>query len=110
MENVSYKELKMQSYFSSEQTTQNQKRTIFKYRTRMERFGENYRGGNGPAICPLCNLHLDNQEMSLQCPEIKKELNLSGNLSDIYKDDIKLEIIEIVTKISKFRKQKLEND
>ena len=65
----------------------------------MERFGENFRGGAEKVTCPLCNLHLDNQEMSMQCPEVKKVMKIEGNMEDIYKETIKKEIVETITKI-----------
>ena len=74
----------------------------------MEKFCENFRGGNGPATCPLCKLHLDNQEMSFQCPVIKSEITISGDIKDVYKEDIKMETVRTITKISELRKTKLE--
>ena len=75
MANVSYKTLEMQSYFTSMLKTE-EKRTILRLRVRMERFGENFRGGASSIICPLCFSHLDNQELSFQCPAIKKEIEI----------------------------------
>ena len=46
----------------------------------MEHLGENFRGTGGPAICPLCKLHLDNQEQSLQCKVVKSEITIKGKL------------------------------
>jgi hypothetical protein len=73
----------------------------------MERFGENFRGSQGPIPCPLCQNRLDNQEQSYQCAEIRKGVDVKGNLSDIYKDEIKPETIQTAVKIAEFRKQKL---
>ena len=106
MKNVVYTDLKVQSYFSSEEFNSFQKKTIFKFRTRMERFGENFRGGAEKVTCPLCNLHLDNQEMSMQCPEVKKVMKIEGNMEDIYKETIKKEIVETITNITKIRREK----
>ena len=83
MDNLNYSEIKMQS----DKINPAQKRTIFKFRTRMERFGEIFRAGTTLAICPLCKLHYDNQELSLMCP--KSEMKSKGNMKDIYDDDIK---------------------
>ena len=107
MEKLSYGSLKMQQYLSNQEIKTSEKRTIFKYRTRMERFGENFRGSQGPIPCPLCQNHLDNQEQSYQCAEIRKGVDVKGNLSDIYKDEIKPETIQTAVKIAEFRKQKL---
>ena len=77
----------MQTYFTSERINPDQKRRIFRFRTRMERFGENYRAGSTPATCPLCQLHYDNQEMSMTCPEIRKEVEVKGDMKDLFKDE-----------------------
>ena len=109
MANVSYKTLKMQSYFTSMLKTE-EKRTILRLRVRMERFGENFRGGASSIICPLCFSHLDNQELSFQCPVIKKEIEIEGNYSEIYKEDIETKLIQTILKIRNFRKLKLESE
>ena len=109
MANISYNSLNMQNYFSRTDLTQQEKKTIFKYRIRMERFGENYRGGAASILCPLCHSHLDNQEMSFHCPIIKNEIKIKGNLSDIYKENINNETIETVLKISRYRTKTLDN-
>ena len=90
-------------YLTRQDITQEDKKTIFKYRVRMERFGENYRGGAESISCPLCHTHLDNQEMSYQCPEIKKEIDIKGNFSDIYNENIQNETIETIVRISRYR-------
>ena len=46
MENLSYTDIKIQDYFNSDQMNNEQKRMLFKFRTRKERFGENFRAGN----------------------------------------------------------------
>ena len=109
MSNVSYNSLKMQPYFSSQLNVED-KRTIFRYRVRMERFGENFRGGAGSITCPLCNTHPDNQEFSFQCPVIRKEIEIEGNISDLYKEDIERNVIETILKIRNYRKLKLEKE
>ena len=79
MENLQYKEIKMQNYLSSEKTIL-QKKIIFKYRTRMEDYGENFRGGARQVMCPLCQLHLDNQELIFQCQVIKSQIEVKGKI------------------------------
>ena len=73
---------------------------------RVEKFGENFRGGTAQIMCPLCMLHLDNQELGFQCPEIKKELKVRGSLEDIYKENIPIETIRTLAKISDIRKSR----
>ena len=108
LRNLHYDDLKMQNYLTNEETNIHQKKLLFKYRTRMEIFGENFRGGNGPATCPLCHLHLDNEEMSFQCQAIQSVMEIKGKMEDIYQQNIKKETVETITKISRYRKQILE--
>ena len=62
----------------------------------LKTFGENFRGAEEQVLCPLCKLHLDNQELSLQCPVIRKEIEVKGKLADIYKQNISYDIVETV--------------
>ena len=75
----------------------------------MEQFGENYRGGAEYISCPLCHSHLDSQEMSYQCPEIKKKIDINGKYSDIFNENIQSETVETLIKISKYRRKVLDN-
>ena len=109
MENLHYTELKIQTYLKSEETSTQQKKILFKYRVRMEHFGENYRGGKGPAPCPLCKMPLDNQEMAFQCPEFRKSVKVEGSLDDIFKENIRMGTIRTIQRITELRKQTLEN-
>ena len=108
MKNLHYNSLNIQSYFTSEELKQEEKRTIFRYRVRMANYGENYRGGAYSTTCPLCHLHLDNQEMSFQCPIIRNMIAIEGNISDIYKEDIKKQTIKTILKITNYRNKSLE--
>ena len=108
MENLSYTDIKIQDYFNSDQMNNEQKRMLFRFRTRMERFGENFRAGNDHVMCPLCFSHYDSQELSLECQEIKKEMTVVGTLKEIYTENIGSDIVNTLTKLTKIRKQKLE--
>ena len=105
MDNVSYRELKTQNYLLDEKLTTEEKKTAFKYRTRMENYGENYRGGKSQVFCPLCSLHLDNQEQSFQCQVIKDNLNLTRDVRNLYKENIDVNTVKAFCKISDYRKQ-----
>ena len=85
MENLNYQELKIQKYLVSESTTSIQKKIVFKYRTRMENYGENFRGGASQVMCSLCKLHLDNQELVFQCQEIRSKIDVKGEMKDLYR-------------------------
>ena len=109
LDNITYRELKIQEYFKSDALSIPEKMTIFRCRVRMERFGENFRGGNLAVMCPLCKLHLDNQAMAYQCPAIKKEMEVKGCIEDMYKEEIKLETVRTMTRILEIRQKDKEN-
>ena len=81
---------------------------IFQVRTHMAKFGENYRAGADFVLCPLCSEDLDNLEHSFQCRTIRKEIEIEGEISDIYSGKVSKEIAQTVTKIIKTRKKLLE--
>ena len=110
MDNLSYNEHSLQRYFLSNLTSNSQKILIFKYCTKMERFGENYRGGKAHVMCPICALHYYIQDLALQCPEIRKNVPADGNLKEIYSETISNEIVETLFKVIKYRTMKIEND
>ena len=108
MKNLKYGEdFEMQSYLTNCQTSIKQKITLFKYRTRMEIFGENFRNGKETVICPLCFKHPDNQESSFDCSVIRTAIQVSGNINDIFKDDIDIETIHTISNISEYRRNEL---
>ena len=41
----------------------------------------------------------------MQCPVIKQNVELKGDMSDIFKEEINKEIIQMISKISEFRKE-----
>ena len=109
MENLYYSELKLQTYLKTDETSIEQKKMLFRNRVRMEQFGENYRGGKDQVLCPLCNLHLDNQEMAFQCPEVRKSIKVEGSPKEIFQENIREETIKTIQRIMALRKQTLEN-
>ena len=103
MKDLKYESIKIQKYFTRSDLSIEQKKLLFKFRTRMSDFGENYRAGREKVICPLCESHVDNQELSFICPDIKNKVVISGKISDIYMEDIKLETVEVIQKITQIR-------
>ena len=69
----------------------------------MANFGENYRGSRGPVLCPLCETHLDNQALSVQCIEVRKQLGSIKDISDIYTQNISMNTITTITEITEIR-------
>ena len=118
MDNVDYEELRTQSYFHLEGIKINEIQNVFKYRTRMTKVGANYRGRGGVMWCPLCEKHLDRQENMFECEVLKKTIQIEGDLTNIYTQNVKLEVAREVSKVQITReklleeqnKKKIEND
>ena len=108
MDNLWYSDLKMQPYLESNKFTTQEVKTIFKFRTRMANFGQNFKNGQQVVPCPLCNVHLDSQAMAFQCYKIKETVDLKGSYDDIFKDDIPKDLVKTLTKIMDFRTQYME--
>ena len=97
MENLTYTKLKMQNYLKSSEFNMNESLNIFKYRTRMADFGENFRAGYDRVLCPLCLGHLDNQSQSFQCIAINNEIKIQGNINELYGENIPKKIGKTAT-------------
>ena len=110
MANVAYDELKIQKYMLRDDIKVEQKRLIFKHRTRMAEYGENFRGGKDQVFCPFCKLHLDSQERSFSCPVISADVEIVGSIQNIYSDDIKLETVETIKNITEYRKKRKDEN
>ena len=74
----------------------------------MADFGENFRGNRENVLCPFQCPDFDNQEHSYICEIIRKKVNIIGNYTDIFKEDIPLYTGLTVSKILKTRKALLE--
>ena len=53
LENLCYKELKLQNYLQNDDISYEEAQAIFSYRTRMAKFSGNYPGKGGVQVCPL---------------------------------------------------------
>ena len=106
MDNIVYIGMQPQNYTSMENIKAEQVRILFHWRTRMAKFGENYRGGREFVMCPLCLDHYDSQNLSFQCQVIKKKWN--GNPEDVYSDNVKMETVKTIQQIMKIREEIFE--
>ena len=94
LQNLHYKELKIQNYFKTDKISSKTKINLFKARTRMLNVAHNF----GQQIkCRLCKIEDDNQNHLLECIIIKIEsqeiLNNTGaKISDIYSNDIEKQL------------------
>ena len=97
----------MAKYLDNEDISYSEAQLIFSYRTRMSNFAENFRGQGGPTICPLCESHVDSQKWSFSCKTLKENVNIQGNYSDIFHENVKMETAQTISRITKFREDYL---
>ena len=87
LDGINYRKLEIQSYFLNQELSNEEKQTIFSFRTRMANFGENFRAGRTSVICPLCNQHKDSQSYIFECSEVKNILkNKFGEIKSTVED------------------------
>ena len=108
MENNTYNKLEMQKYLHSKDITPEDAKMIFSYKIRMAEYGENFRGASGHKQCPLCDSHLDNQQMAFKCPEIANKLDKKGKFHYIFQSEIPVETIQNLKIITKLREEKMQ--
>ena len=111
MSNLKYVDLKIKDYFLSSSITTESQKKILLWRTYMERFADNFRGGKVGNLCPLCQTHQDGQFESFSCQEIKKEIEIEGQYENIFEDvESNPKLIQTITKISQIRKRTLNQN
>ena len=82
---------------------------VFRFRTRMVKVGENYRGQGGRSWCPLCELHVDNQAELFKCQVLKYQVNLDCEFQNLYTNNIETDEVRKLSKILKKRQELIEN-
>jgi len=108
MENINYSKLEIQKYLNLAEIDKQQAQLLFKYRVRMAKYSENFRGAQGPSICPLCSAHLDSQKMTFEnCQVVKKNVTIYDSYSDIFKHDVSTKTIITISNIEQFRKENI---
>ena len=107
MNNLEYSKFEVQNYLQLENMNSNEAQTIFKYWTRMAKYGENYRGSKEVILCPLCNTHIDSQIMAVEnCPVVKKNISISGNYVQIFNNClIPSDIVQTIMKLERFHEE-----
>ena len=110
LKNIKYEELKPQSYLFDQNTTIEEKIICFKWRVSMEKsFGVNFRGGRVNVSCPLCLpviSHADTQKESFTvCKYMRERIHINEEYEDIYKSNVKPQLIRKMSVISRLRTQ-----
>ena len=88
MNNLQYSEFTPQAYLLDKNLSIDDKRLIFSLRTRMSKFGGNFRSGRLETCYPLCSQHLDSQFFLIHCSVVKNEVEAKygiGHLDDMNK-------------------------
>ena len=113
MDKLIYKKLSMQPYLYSNIFKKIESQNLFKLRTRMAMFANNFKNGATSIECPMCKKSnsVDSEAHSLICDEIIKVIPEAKEiyLNDIYSDDIHKmkETLNILIKILKLREDHL---
>ena len=105
-----YAELKPQKYLTLKNANINHIRNIFRFRTRMANFGDNFRQKNNQIMCPLCHNHVDSQSLSSQCNYYKNKMKIHRYMKDIDTPDITLETAITATEMMRLRENELSGN
>ena len=106
MDNLEYEELKMQNYLKDGIISVKEAQNLFKYRTKVARFKENFKNNYVEMGCPMCLGQPDTQAHCVQCPIIKENINIKGDYSEIFSEEISKEIAKTLLEITNFRENK----
>ena len=109
MNNLSYSALEMQDYLKNNEISTAQAKILFRVRTRMEKFGENFKGGKQTKPCPVCEESMDTQSHSFHCKVISRNISVNGNYEDMFTSKVDKMVAEDIERIVKFREGYLEN-
>ena len=109
MKNLYYADLEKQEYLTDKKITPQQAKAVFKYKTRMANFSDNFRGGQPTKQCPLCKdeSSLDTQQHSLVCKVTKQNVQIDVRYEEIFFSQIGAETAKTLENILKFRDEYL---
>ena len=105
LKNIKYTKLKMQDYLKDGENRLEDTLNIFKYRTHMADFGENFKAGADVVICPLCMDHEDSQLQSFECQWIRNSIEVAGSMDEVYNGKPSRQTIETINEITKMRQR-----
>ena len=106
MDNLEYIELKLQNYLKDVNITVQEAKNLYRFRTRAAKFRENMKNSYNVSIaCPLCHVQPDTQVHSLKCPVVRTKVDVKGNYSDIFLEDIPSDISKTLSEITEVREE-----
>jgi hypothetical protein len=109
MDNLFYVDLEIQEYLKDKNITLKQARAVFKFKTRMANFSNNFRGGKETKPCPLCDDGPDTQRHSLECKVIKQNIQIQMRYEDIFHSKVEQEVAKTIENVLKFREEFLNS-
>ena len=104
---LEYDELKIQGYLKNKDISVTQAQILLKFRTRMAKYENNYKGTTTNQKCKLCQNHSDNQEEIYVCDYNLQNINLCGNYEDLFKSDVDISVVKSLEALYKLRENKL---
>ena len=103
LNDLEYYELEVEKYLVDEKLSYEEKKILFQFRTRMSKFGRNFKSGRELIICPLCNIHFDDQSLCLKCPVVRKKLGCNINIDDLMTKNISVKTAKVLVDVMKIR-------
>ena len=116
MNNLEYKEFKIQNYFVDDRVESWMAKDIYKFRTRMADVNENFKNSfKYESLCPICKISKDDQSHLMVCHKLREfnpSLDVDKNYKDIFNDDcLKLyESARILIKALETRKKIIDKE
>ena len=110
MDNTFYVDLEIQEYLKDKTIRTSMARSVFKFKTRMANFSENFKEGGSTKACPLCREPnaLDTQRHSLVCRVIVANIDVDITYEDIFHSKVEVKAAKTVENILKFREEYLQ--
>ena len=103
MENLEYKEFEPQPYLKDEDITTKMDNNIFKFRTKMLNFKENFKGTEETLECPMCKQHTDSQNEMEKCEELSRVIKNIEQCNNLYRDSSNVEAAKTLENVLKHR-------
>ena len=85
--------------------TVNEAKAVFRFRTRMQPFDDNFNGKGTKVLCPLCAQHFDLQELCFDCPILRGKLRIEERYESIFGSVIKPTLARVLLGIETIRKE-----
>ena len=107
MDNLFYVDHEMQDYLKDRRLKTSMAKAVFKFKTRMANFSENFKEGGQTKPCPMCKEPnaLDTQRHSLMCKVIVTNIEIECSYEEIFYSKVEVKAAKTVENILKFRKE-----